>query len=265
MGSRPFVLLALTLGPLTFKPLLADPGFPLYTSGSIANSAANVAGYYAPNSFLSIYGQNLAYVTKPMSQGDISDGQLPTVLTGTGVRVLINQIFADIYYVSPGQVNVLIPPSLIPGPATVQLINDGLAGPAVTITLSPSAPVMFQSDATTVIATHGNGPLVTAAAPAQPGEIVVIYVTGLGPTSPAAIPNQIPQTAAWIVDRSDFRVVLNGTDVDPAGIEYAGVTPGFGGLFQINLLLPDSVPANPQIQIGYGNQLSPAGLFLPVQ
>jgi uncharacterized protein (TIGR03437 family) len=124
--------------------LAADPGFPYYTAQSIANSAANTAGYYTPNSFLSIYGQNLAYVTKPMSSDDIRAGQLPTVLEGTGVRVLINQIFADVYYVSPGQVNVLIPPSLTAGPVTVQLVNDGLAGPPVTITLSASAPVLFE-------------------------------------------------------------------------------------------------------------------------
>jgi len=128
-------------------PVAADPGFPVYTSQSIANSAANVAGYYTPNSFLSIYGQNLAYVTKPMLTDDIRGGQLPTVLAGTGVRVLINQIFVDVYYVSPGQVNVLIPPSLIAGPATVQLINDGLAGQPVTITLAPRrSPVSIGRD-----------------------------------------------------------------------------------------------------------------------
>ena len=246
-------------------PVAADPGFPYYTAQSIANSAANVAGYYTPNSFLSIYGQNLAYVTKPMSTDDIRAGQLPTVLEGTGVRVLINAIFADVYYVSPGQVNVLIPPSLTPGPATVQLVNDGLAGPAVTITLSASAPVLFQSDATTVVATHGNGPPVTAQQPAQRGEVVVLYATGLRATVPAAIPNQIPETAAWIADRADFRVALNGADVDPANIQYAGVTPGFAGLFQINVLLPGDAPDNPHIQIGYGSQLSPAGVILPLQ
>jgi uncharacterized protein (TIGR03437 family) len=266
VGTRPFLLLALTL-----NPLLADPGFPFYTPDSIANSAANVAGFYAPNSFISIYGVNLAYVTKPISTDDIRDGQLPTALAGTGVRVLIipgsaqGGIFADIYYVSPGQVNALIPSSLIPGPAIVQLINNGLAGPPVTITLSASAPVLFQAEGATVIATHGNGPFVTMTQPAQGGEVVVLYATGLGATLPAAIPNQIPPSAAWIVDRADFRVVLNGKDVDSANIQYAGVTPGFAGLFQINLLLPADAPPNPQIQIGYGDQLSPAGLTLPLQ
>jgi four helix bundle protein len=55
-------------------PLAADSGFPVYTAQSIANSAANAAGYYTPNSFLSIYRQNLAYATKPMSTDDIRGG-----------------------------------------------------------------------------------------------------------------------------------------------------------------------------------------------
>ncbi|SRR5579883_196245 len=257
------------LAVLALGPLLADTsgtaGAPQYTADSIANSAANVAGYYAPNSFISIYGKNLSYVVKPITGDDIRGGQLPTALIGTGVRVLINLIPGDIYYVSPNQVNVLIPPSLIAGPATVQLVNDGLAGPPITISLSPAAPVLFQQDAATVLATHANGLSVTAQSPARAGEIVVLYATGLGLTSPAAIPNEIPQTAAQITDRAHFRVLLDGADVDPRLIQYAGVTPGFAGLFQINLKLPDDAPSNPEIRIGYGDQLSPAGRFLPLQ
>jgi uncharacterized protein (TIGR03437 family) len=260
---------AVLLAALALGPWLADTsgtaGAPTYSADSIANSAASVAGFYAPDSFISIYGQNLSYVVKPISTDDIRGGQLPTALAGTGVRVLINQIPGNIYYVSPNQVNVLIPPSLIAGPAVVQLINDGLAGPPITITLSAAAPVLFQSDATTVIATHGNGPLVTAAQPSERGEIVVLYATGLGLTAPAAIANQVPQSAAWISDRADFRVLLNGMDVDPKYVQYAGVTPGFAGLFQINLQLPGDAPSNPEIRIGYGDQMSPAGRFLPLQ
>lgn len=253
----------LWLAALAFAP--QQEGAPYYTAASIASSAANVAGFYTPNSFLSIYGQNLSYVTKPIGLSDIGPGgTLPWSLTGTNVGVLINLIPADVYYVSPNQVNVLIPPSLIPGPATVELENDGIYGPPIQIALAAAAPVLFQSDATTVIATHGNGPLVTAASPAQPGEVVVLYATGLGPTAPEAIPNQIPESAASIVDLAGFTVVLNGSAVDPRLVFYAGVTPGYAGLFQINLQLPSNCPPTPQIQIGFGSQLSPAGLFIPV-
>lgn len=260
---------AILLAALALGPLLADAsgtaGAPFYTAEGIANSAANIAGYYTPNSFLTIYGQNLSYVTKAIGPDEIHGSQLPIVLTGTGVSVLINQIPAYIYFVSPGQVNVLIPPLLIPGPATVQLLRDGLAGPPVHITLSAAAPALFLSDGTTAIATHGNGPLVTGSAPAQPGEVVVLYAAGLGITNPPAISGQVNRSAAPIADRTGFRVLLNGAEIDPSLISYAGATPGFAGLFQINLRLPDDAPPNPEIRIGVGTMLSPAGVFLPVQ
>jgi uncharacterized protein (TIGR03437 family) len=259
-----FLLVALAVGPL-WADTSGTAGAPVYTADSIANSAANVAGFYAPNSFLTIYGQNLSYVTRAIGPGDISGGLLPTVLAGADVIVLINKMPANVYFVSPNQVNVLISPYLIPGPVTVQLGNNGLYGPAIQIVLTKAAPVLFQSDSTTVIATHGNGPLVTAAAPAQAGEVVVLYATGLGPTAPPAIANEIPLSAASIADRGGFRLLLNGSDVDPSLVLYAGVTPGFAGLFQINLRLPDGVPQNPEIRIGFGSSLSPPGRILPVQ
>ncbi len=256
----------LWLAALAFDPQPSCNN-PFYTAASIANSAANVAGFYAPNSFISIYGQNLSYVTRGIEASDIVAGvTLPWALAGTNVVVLINELAANVYYVSPGQVNVLIPPELIAGPAVVQLENQACYGPPIQITLSAAAPVLFQSDATTVIATHLDGSLLTAVSPGQPGEVVVLYATGLGPTAPAAIPNQIPQFAEWIVDLAGFEVFLNGAAVDPHLVLYAGVTPGYAGLFQVNLRLPDNCPPNPSIQIGFaGAQLSPTGLLLPVR
>src|SRR5580704_18436407 len=106
MVLTPFVLTLALLGTLADDAgCIANQ--PCYTAASIANSAANVAGYYAPNSFLSIYGINLSYVTKPIGPSDIGSGQLPWGLPGTDVAVLINGIPGYIYYVSPGQVNVL--------------------------------------------------------------------------------------------------------------------------------------------------------------
>ena len=256
------------LAALAAAPLWADtsgaPGTPVYTEASIANAAANVADFFAPNTFLTIYGQNLAYVTKAISPDDIHAGMLPAALQGTGVTVLINQVPADMYYVSPNQVNVLIPTSLRSGPVTIQLENYGAAGPPISIPLGNAAPAFFQTDPTTVIATHGNGPLVTKDAPAKPGEVVVLYATGLGVTSPPAIPNQIPFAIAPIADIGHFQVFLNGTPVNGKSIQYAGVTPGFAGLFQINLLLPSDAPADPEIRVSSSGILSPPGRILPL-
>jgi uncharacterized protein (TIGR03437 family) len=238
---------------------------PYYTANSIANSAASVTGFYAPNTFVTIYGTNLAYTTRAITASDISNGTLPTVLGSTGVRVLINNIPANIYYVSPNQVNLLVPTSLIPGPVMLQLVVDSLAGPAIPIVLGSAAPSLFQIDPVNVLAVHLDNSLITTLSPAHPGEIIVMYASGLGPTNPAAIPSQIPQQAASVTPISSFSMLLNGAAVDPGRILYAGVVPTFAGLFQINVRLPDAAPSNPEVRIGFGGTMSPAGRTLPLE
>jgi uncharacterized protein (TIGR03437 family) len=198
-----------------------------------------------------------------MAPDDIRSGMLPTVLSNTGVRVLLNLVPMIIYFVSPGQVNVLVPSTFAPGPANLQLVRDGVAGPQVRITLENTAPALFQVDDKIVIATHGNSPIITTESPAHRDEIIVLYATGLGPVSPPTPPGRFADAAARITT-PDFRVLLNGTQIDASRIQYAGLTPGFAGLYQINVQLPADAPPNPEIRVGFGQQLSPGGRILPL-
>jgi uncharacterized protein (TIGR03437 family) len=259
---------ALLLSVLLIWPLAAaaeDTGAPKYTAGSIANSASNTAAQYAPNTFLSIYGENLAYGTRAITPDDVRGGELPTALGGAGVRVLINLVPANLYYVSPKQINILVPASFDSGRVTLQVVREGLAGPPVSLTLDPSAPAFFTSDGRNIIATHAGGSLITETSPARRGEIVVMYATGLGRTAPPAPPNRLPQGVSPLVGAKDFRVILNGSLVDPRRVLYAGLTPGFAGLFQINLQIPDEAPADPEIRVSTADQISLGGRFLWVR
>jgi uncharacterized protein (TIGR03437 family) len=254
---------ALALGSLLAAG--ADPGAPEYTAGSVVNPIAAVAGMYAPNSFITIYGRNLSYVTRAMGPDDLRAGTLPTVLIGTGVRVLINHLPANIYYVSPTQVNVLAPVSLAAGPATIQLINDGLAGPAIEIRLDPVAPALFELSGTVVLAAHLDGTVISPDTPAHRGEVVVVYATGLGPTTPPAIANQLPDGAAPVARLEEFQVWLNGASVAATEVLYAGISPPYAGLFQINLRIPVDAPADPEIRCGFPEQMSQPGGILPLR
>jgi uncharacterized protein (TIGR03437 family) len=256
------------IAALALAPLIAggaDPGAPEYSADSIVNPIAAVAGMYAPNSFITIYGSRLSYVTRAMGPDDLRAGTLPTVLIGTGVRVLINHLPANIYYVSPTQVNVLAPASLVAGPATVQLINDGLAGPAIDIRLDPVAPALIELSGTVVLAAHLDGTAIGPDTPARRGEVVVVYATGLGPTVPPAIPNRLPDGAAPLARLADFQVCLNGVPVPASQIFYAGISPPYAGLFQINLRIPDDAPQDPEIRSGFPEQMSQAGGILPIR
>jgi uncharacterized protein (TIGR03437 family) len=86
----------------------------------------------------------------------------------------------------------------------------------------------------------------------------------LGDTVPPISYSSLAVRAALLKGLADFKVLLDGVPVDPGLILYAGVAPGFAGLYQINLQLPNNVNASPDLQIGLGAALSPAGVKLPV-
>ena len=95
--------------------------------------------------------------------------------------------------------------------------------------------------------------------------MVVLYATGLGETIPGFARGEIPRVAAEIRRRAEFQVLLDHAAVADADILYAGVAPGFAGLYQINLRLPDWVGGNPEVELLLGGEISPPGIRLPVK
>ncbi len=238
---------------------------PSYTSAGIVNAADNQPGPLAPNTLASLYGQRLSYVTFAMSPNDILGGVLPTLLPGTGVNVAVGNLAAVVYYVSPDQINFLVPAILLPGPSTVQVVLEGHSGPAVKITLAAASPALFQLDAQNAIAILPDGTLITPQAPAKPGDTIILYATGLGQTVPSIPNGQLFNQAAPLQQFADFKLVLDGVAAGSGAVAYAGNAPGFAGLYQINVVLPKSTQANPEIKIGFGSDLSMSGVHLPVQ
>jgi uncharacterized protein (TIGR03437 family) len=230
------------------------------------NSADSLPGALAPNTIATVYGKNLSTVTVSLTTADLtSSGELPTRLPGTDTHILVNAMEATPYYISPTQINFLIPPNFLLGKTTFSVVSQGLAGPLLTLELQATAPAFFLLDAQTVVATHVDGSVVTASKPAHPGEIVILYATGLGPTTPPVQPGQIPTTAAPLVNGSDFQVLLDGQAAPAEDVQYAGVAPSFAGLYQINLLLPEGTGVNPEIRMSCASQMSPAQIHLTVQ
>jgi uncharacterized protein (TIGR03437 family) len=71
--------------------------------------------------------------------------------------------------------------------------------------------------------------------------------------------------AARITRWQEFQVLLGGQPVEANRIAYVGVMPGFAGLYQINLRLPETLENDPEVRIGLAGQLSRTGLRLPVR
>ncbi|HVW85930.1 MAG TPA: hypothetical protein VHB50_14670 [Bryobacteraceae bacterium] len=237
--------------------------YPTYSAQSIVHAATQTAEALAPNTIATIYGQNLSFVTDSAGPSNLNGPALPQTLDG--VSVIVGGLLANLYFVSPTQINFLVPYELTAGITTLAVVRQGAAGPVVKIQLANTAPGLFQWNGNYAIATHLNGALVSDAAPAVPDEIIVIFAAGLGHTTPDTTSGRIVASAATIAAASQMRIMLAGNPCPPLNVLYAGLTPGFAGLYQINLKLPSDLPPDPEIRIAFGPQISPASIQLAVR
>lgn len=259
-----YLLVLLIVGALLGAEKPEPRVAPFYSAASIVNAADNQSGQLAANTIGTIYGTNLAYATAAISSGDIRNGLLPTVLGDDETQVFIAGNAANLYYVSPTQINFLVPPNLLALPVSVYVAVDSLRGPLINLTLGPAAPGLFQLDATNAVATLPNGNVLTPCAPAQPGDTVVLWATGLGQTDPQVVYGELPTAAAPLTSGGNLSILLDGTPVPNESIAYAGIAPGFAGLYQINFKLPTSTGANPEIRVQVYGVTSAAKVYLPV-
>ena len=148
---------------------------------------------------------------------------------------------------------------------TLETYNFGLTAAAVPVQVQAVAPAFFtQSDGKHILATHADGTLVApagtmGASPAAPGETVVCYATGLGPTNPAAPEGMVITTPLPLVTAPS--VTFNGV----AGqVLYSDLT--YAGLFQINVTVPASASSGDvPVAMQVGPVTSPATAVIAVQ
>lgn len=236
---------------------------PFYTAQSIVNAATQTVEALAPNTIATLYGTNLAFSTRAVAATDIVGGMMPTTLDGVGVWV--GSMPCALFLISPTQINFVVPYKFSAGTVSLIVARNSQAGPSVDIQLNNTSPGLFLWNGNNAVAVHLSGQAISATSPAVPGEIIVIYAAGLGRTAPDATQGQLATEAFPIYYASQLQVLLNGTPCPPGSVLYAGLTPGFVGLYQINLVLPLDVAANPQIQVAIGAQMSPLAIQLAVQ
>jgi uncharacterized protein (TIGR03437 family) len=238
---------------------------PSYSAAGIVNASNYTAGPFAPNSVISIFGSGLARSTYTLQASDIKGGKLPNELNF--VRVTVQDQDVPMLFVSDTQINFIMSSVQLPGPVRIRVTVEGQSGPEITVTLLDVAPALFPMPVTGVycIATSADGKLLTDDAPAHGNDIVVIYMTGLGYTSPNTPLMMIPTAPAWMTALGSLKVALNGITLDPGRIKYAGVTPGSAGLYQINLEVPYGTSPDPEIWVSAGDMVPQRGLKLPLR
>jgi uncharacterized protein (TIGR03437 family) len=158
-------------------------------------------------------------------------------------QAMVNGIPAPIFYAQPTQLGVQIPFEVTGTLASISVSVNGVLGASLTVPLSPVSPGIFTftSDGKGASAiTHADGSNVTAQAPAQRDEVVIMYATGLGQVSPAVPTGALPTAPARTV--APLGLSIGGISVIP---EFAGLAGCCVGLNQINFRVPSgTAPSN---------------------
>jgi uncharacterized protein (TIGR03437 family) len=189
----------------------------------------------APGGLISVYGQQMSAISAATSQIP-----LPTALAES--CLVVNGAAIPLLFVSPTQVNAQLPFNVQGNCAMSIHAPSGISNNYL-FTVSPTAPAVFSAGladglATATIVRADDGQLVTPTNPIHPKDTIVIYLTGMGATFPSIDAGvAAPYSPSLAVATTQPTVTLGGAALE---VQYAGLTPGTVGLYQINAYVPPS-------------------------
>jgi uncharacterized protein (TIGR03437 family) len=237
-------------------------GYQTINAGGVVDAATNQAfqGGFAPGSYISIYGSFLS----PANQ-KVSTPALPYGLSQTSVAFYAanGRFPGRIHFVSPTQINVQVPWELQGQSSAKMVVRVGFdPSQEYDISLGTFTPGVF-SNGTAILDWPNNQP-VTASNPAKRGQAIQLFVNGLGPTDSALSTGELsPSVEAGLANTTNRPTVTIGGK--NASVGFSGMAPGYVGLYQVNVTVPDDAPTGTQkMTISIGGIASKA-TDLPVQ
>lgn len=239
---------------VTLTPAASGTPRPAITAtGGVVNGASFAAGVVS-GSWTTIFGSNFAPGLKTWDGLIDASGNFPTAIDN--VRVTIDGLPASMNFISANQINVQAPALTRTGMVPVVVTTPAGASETVMANVQREAPGLFLFTQTpirfpaAVRATDGRFiapadlfPGVTTE-PAKPGDIVLLFGTGFGPTTPAVTPGRVFSGAAPLTDAASLRVRIGGMDVTPS---FAGLSGS--GLYQFNVTVPNLPDGNHPIEM----------------
>ncbi len=246
VGSTPGATIT---GPVTGS---FDPTPYITPSGVI--SASNYGGFQAiaPATWIEIYGYNLANTrTQTWAGTDFVNNVAPTTLGGTSVTVGGKPAY--VYFVTPGQLNVQVPSGIAAGPEPLVVTTAGGSSTAYTVTVNTVEPGVLApasfiiNGSQNIVALFANSltydlPLNIAGvttAKAKPGDTLTMYGIGFGTVNPLISAGQVVSALSALT--SNLTITFGGVQ---ANITYAGLAPGYVGLYQFNVVVPNVAASN---------------------
>ena len=233
---------------------------------SVTNGASNLASAsISPGEIIVFYGSGLGPAQLAVATLG-SEGLYDTQLAGTSVA--INGIQAPMIYTSATQVSVIAPYGITGTTAQITAEYQGQTSAAFSVPIASSAPGMFTSSSTGMgqaAAINQDGVTINSAAnPARVGDVISLYATGEGQTTPLGVDGK-PATVPLPRPNLRVSVTIGG---QPAPVQYAGGAPGeVAGLMQVNVQIPVGIQTGNAVPVvlSVGNVSSQVGVTIAVR
>lgn len=211
--------------------------FGLFGSLTITNAASGQANIIAPGSLVAVYGTG--GVSIPPASFPI-----PTVVNG--VTMNINNTPAPLLFGSNGQVNAQVPFEIQPGAGVVTLGEGGSIAGSINFVVQAVAPGLFLLGQGRAAVLNFDFSVNTSTQPAAVGTYVAAFMTGLGPVD-NPVPTGQPTPASPLSHvTSTVTATIGG---QAATVLFAGLAPGFAGVYQVNLTVPQLAPGDYPLQV----------------
>lgn len=239
---------------------------PEINVGGVVNSASFTPApenFVAPNSIVSIFGVDLALRTRAINGDDIVGNRLPVSLAGVLVRLGGQSM--PLFYVSPFQINAQVPDGVFPRerPWKLEVVREGLLGRAeADVIVKEAAPGLYPVATFSDFSLIGRGEI-EGSRPANPSDVVVLFGTGFGQTTPQTAAGDLPLGQAPVTLPS--RVLLGERMIAPDRVLYVGQAPTFAGLYQANFIIPDDQsPGDPEVFVEIGGETTQPGVRIAI-
>ncbi len=223
----------LTYSGLSVVSLAVSTGrTPIFAANGVVSSV-NRTNRVSPGSLISILGTNLA------DPDSASSTPLPKSLGG--VCITANEIAIPLLTTSSNQIDAQLPPELTTGRVTLTIRSTrlGISSAGVPVAVTSTSPAIFSMDvdgqSRAVLFHDVDGTLVLPAYPADADESLTLYATGLGPVNPVVPAGELNPQDPPSRTNQPVTVTIGGESYP---VTWAGLAPGFVGVYQIKLLVP---------------------------
>ena len=233
---------------------------PAFSSGSVTNAASFAAGPVAPGEIVSIFGTDLGPAAGVASPGFDAQGRLATTLAA--VEVTFDGTPAPLFFVSAGQINAQVPYEVAGRASTTAVVHHqrGFSA-AVSLPVAAAAPGIFFLAPNVPAIVNQNGSANSPGNPEARGRALVVFATGQGVVSDP-VPTGAPARSSPLSGVAEASATIGGR---PAQVLFAGLAPGYVGLMQANLLIPNDAPAGAQpVVLTIRGQRTQAGVLASI-